>query len=282
MRIVGAIPNYNGGQNVARLAQQLVDERLDQVIVLDDASTDDSLELLSKLNDKITLVKGDTNLGPAGNRNRALPYLQDEDIVIFIDADMQLMSRNLRHSVEGFFKEEPHVALVGGGIMNKASRPMTYNYGVHTSHFGDSLGVGLERLAVVLHFKFLVRPLMGLARRYTRNLDIRWLKPKSDRVDWVSEGHCYVRANVLKQVGGFDANLRYHEGKELAWRIRRAGWGVLFAPRLWTRHLEFDVRGKSENQLRVEYAPQVEQKIRMMLKKYETSEEDDPFKNGAA
>jgi hypothetical protein len=188
---------------------------------------------------------------------------------------MQLMSRNIRNIIESLFNSNPHSAVIGGGIMTLNQRPMTYNYGLFTSRFKDAIGISFEYLARLLHFKFLVAPLLPLARRFTNNLDIRFTKPRQHRTDWVSEGHCYIRASVFKQLGGFDEKLRYHEGKELMWRIRQEAWGVLFAPRLWTRHMELKVRDKNEAKLRKEYKPVVEQKISMMLKRYD--EPDDPW-----
>lgn len=277
MRIIVAIPNYNAGATVVNLVEQLNNENFDRIYVMDDASTDDSAQRLYELRDSIELIQGEENLGPAGNRNRIIPYLQSGDIVVFIDADMELVSRGLRKVIESLLEAEPHVAIYGGGIQSKYGKPMFYNYGVHTSHFGDSLGVGLDRLGRILHFKLLVKPIMGIARKYTRNLDIRFEKPRPQRVDWVSEGHCYIRADIFKKVGGFDPALHYSEGKELAWRIRREGWGVMFVPRLWTRHLELKVRDKDENELRKEAQPVIEKKVNMMLKKYDMSDDDDPF-----
>jgi hypothetical protein len=71
-------------------------------------------------------------------------------------------------------------------------------------------------------------------------------------VDWVAEGHCYIRAVVFQQLGGFDANLQYSEGVNLAQRVHAAGQEVVFSPRVWTRHLEIYVRNKTDDQLRSE------------------------------
>jgi N-acetylglucosaminyl-diphospho-decaprenol L-rhamnosyltransferase len=249
-------------------------EGFDRVFVIDDASTDDTLDKLAQFGDKIQVIKGDRNLGPAGNRNRVIKFLQSGDTLVFIDADMELVSHGLRPVIEGLMVTHPHVALFGGGILNKSSKPMYFNYGVQTSKLNDAIGITLQRIGGALHFKWLAWPIMQIARRYTRNLDIRYSKPHEQRVDWVSEGHCYLRGDVFTSVGGFDPQLHYSEGKELAWRIRHAGWGVMFVPRIWTRHLELKVRDKDENTLRQEAAPVIEQKVKMMLRSYESDDVD--------
>lgn len=252
-RVIAAIPNFNSAEQVLHIAKQLIAEDLDEIFILDDASTDNSLEHIYELGDAVHVVEGETNLGPAGNRNRILPFTQVGDIIMFIDADMELISRQIRPIIDGWFSAAPHVALIGGGIMDKRQKPMTYNYGLDVSPAKDKFGIYLERLAAILHFRPLTWPLRQIAKPFTRNLQIRFLPPAEQRVDWVSEGHCYIRAKVFQTIGGFDGSLRYHEGKLLARRFRQEGWGVLFSPRIWTRHLQIHVRPESEKSLRKTY-----------------------------
>jgi N-acetylglucosaminyl-diphospho-decaprenol L-rhamnosyltransferase len=275
MKLIAAIPNYNADANLSHLVKQLIEEKFDAIYVMDDGSTDDSLQVLYEFGSAITVIEGGKNLGPAGNRNRVSPYVEAGDIIVFIDADMELMSRKVRRVIGDLFDRLPHVGIIGGGIMTKNKKPMTYNFGVQTNRIGDGIGLIFERFAQILHFKLFNWWLRPLARRFTANLDIRYGRPKEQRVDWVSEGHCYIRGEVFKELNGFDETFRYHEGKDLALRARLNGWGVVFSPRIWTRHLELQVREKDENELRKEYEPQVQEKATMMLSKY--SQDDDPF-----
>lgn len=245
MRIIAAIPNYNAAIHVIRLAKQLTTENLDAVYVLDDASTDDSLEKLYELGDKVEVIEGEANLGPAGNRNRILPYLQDEDILIFIDADMELVTTNIRPIIESLFSQSPKVGLIGGGIMNKQLKPMPYNYGLDVSDAKERTGRNIERIAKILHFRPLVWPLRKLAKPYTKNLDIRYAQPEEQTVDWVSLGHCYLKTSVFKKIGGFDGNLGYREEKLLARKIRSEGYEIQFSPQIWTKHLQLSRRSES-------------------------------------
>src|SRR5690606_266921 len=242
MRIIAAIPNYNAATHVIRLAKQLQKEDSDDILVLDDASRDDSLEKLYELGNSIEVIEGDANLGPAGNRNRILPHLQDDDVIAFFDADMELMTRQIRPIIEQLFADHPHVALIGGGIMNKQLKPMTYNYGLDVSPSKERTGRLLERFSRVLHFKPLVWPLKKFSSRFTKNLEITFGSPREQRTDWVSIGHCYIRASVFQQVTGFDGSQGYREEKLFARKVRGEGWGVLFTPRIWTKHLQLSRR----------------------------------------
>lgn len=77
-------------------------------------------------------------------------------------------------------------------------------------------------------------------------MDYAWLrdemKPVRREVDWVAEGCFAIRRDDFERVGGYDEALRYHEGQDLAHRLRADGVDVIFEPRLVVLYLEIDVR----------------------------------------
>ena len=247
MRLIVGIPNYNGGKNLVHLLPQIIDEDVDAIYVLDDASSDESLQLLYEFSEKIEVIEGDRNVGPGANRNRLLPHIKDDDIVMFIDADMILKTRNVRSIAIGYFKNK-NVALVGGGILNKRGKPMGFNYGLNKTKTQDMIGIALSYLATILHFRFLIWPIRRLAEKFTLNVEIAHFPAKQRRVDWVAEGHFYVRGEVFKDLNGFDPNFRYGEGKDLARRIREDGHVVIFDPSIWAQHMEVKVRKVNKTQ----------------------------------
>ncbi len=258
MRLIAVIPNYNHGKTLTRLLRQLLDKDFDAICVLDDASTDDSLKLLAPFADKIEIIKGPYNIGPGGNRNRIIPHIKDSDIIMFVDADMEFISEEIRQPVLNLFKSHPDVAMFGGGIKTKDDKPMTYNYGLHCSQLWHLIGLNIEHLAVFVHFKPLVKLIRPGAKYFTLNVEIRFFEPVERSVDSVSEGHFYVRADVFKEMNGFNDTLRYHEGGELAYRIRKAGYDIKFTPAVWARHLQIHPR----NKLRVKEAKKLDKIIK--------------------
>ena len=244
MRFIVAIPNFNHGESLVGLLDQLLLENADCIYVLDDASTDNSIELLKRFLDKITLVKGPYNLGPGGNRNRIIPHLEPGDIVMFIDADMRLETTGARKIIQDLFDANPDIALFGGGIYNLNGSPMTYNYGKHQSQARHNIGLAIERISQVLHFRPLIKLLRPLALKYTYNIEIRYFEPLERVVQSVSEAHFYIRGDYFKKLNGFNENLRYHEGAELAYRLRKEGGHIKFTPLLWATHLKIHSREK--------------------------------------
>jgi GT2 family glycosyltransferase len=241
MRLIAAVPNYNAAHNLPSLLAQLLKQGFDEILLLDDASTDDSVQLVeSNFAGKVTILTGTTNLGPAGNRNRVLSHLRSNDYILFIDADMELLSTGFRKHVLRIFEQETTVAVIGGLIFDAHHEPMRFNYGYFSSAFRDSIGSVIEEVAVLVPpLRQLLRP---LARLCTVNLDIRYGTPERKTVDWVSEALCFVRGDVFQEVGGFDERLQYHEGQDLALRIHQAGFTSLFWPEVHARHLEYHVR----------------------------------------
>jgi len=240
--IVG-IPNYNGSQSLMHLIPQLIEENFDKIYVLDDSSTDNTLEFLYEFSDRnLEIVEGQKNVGPGANRNRILPHIEKDDIIMFIDADMALKTRNVKSIVSGLFEANPHVGVISGGILNKKGRPMPFNYGWDRSSFGHAVGYVLDYLASILHFKWLIALIRPLARRFTLNVEISHYPPQERIVDWAAEGHFYIRGDLFKELSGYDERLQYHEGVDLARRVREEGFTILFNPSIWAQHLELKVR----------------------------------------
>ncbi|MCE7936429.1 glycosyltransferase [Candidatus Saccharibacteria bacterium CPR2] len=247
MRVICAIPNYNGASCLVNIIKQVVNDSFDEIYVLDDASTDNSLELLYAFKDQVIAVDGHKNLGPAGNRNRILEFLEPDDIVCFVDVDMEIKTPGIREKIEECFLNNDDVGIIGGMILNKKNKPMTYNYGRLDTKTAAFWGGWIERLAILLHFKPLVLPLRRIAKKYTYNVEIRYFKPVERPVDWVSEAFCALRGDVFKKIGGFDSNMRYSEGQDLALRFRELGHKVIFYPNILAKHLELKVRDQSRD-----------------------------------
>ncbi len=243
MRFIAVIPNYNHGESLVRLLDQLLKEDFDAIFVLDDASSDNCQALLKPYKDKVKIIYGPFNVGPGGNRNRIIPHLKPGDIVMFVDADMQLVATDIKPKVTKLFEANPKVALFGGGIQEKNGHPMTYNYGLHQSQFRHGVGISIEKITKFVHLRFFAKLIRPLALKFTYNVEIAFFKPVERVVlGSVSEGHFYVRGDVFKDLGGFNEELRYHEGDEFGYRLRQAGHIIMFTPEVWTRHLEIHSR----------------------------------------
>ena len=82
------LATYNSAHTLPAALDSLLTQSLPiQLIVVDDGSTDNSLDLLTNYSDKIMLLKQD-HQGPAIARNLGAEYASS-DILLFVDADME-------------------------------------------------------------------------------------------------------------------------------------------------------------------------------------------------
>ncbi|SHG36747.1 Glycosyl transferase family 2 [Thermosyntropha lipolytica DSM 11003] len=87
MRITAVIPAYNEGERIGATLEGVKKVReINRILVVNDGSTDDTAEKVKKAG--VELLDLEVNRGKGGAMNAALPYLQDADIVVFLDGDL--------------------------------------------------------------------------------------------------------------------------------------------------------------------------------------------------
>lgn len=247
MGISVAIPNYNGLDGLKILLPALVKGRYRSIYLLDDASTDRSVSY-AKTFEGIVVIEGRRNLGPGGNRNRILQEDNLEDLLWFIDADMELLTSDAEVAAKELF-EDPSVAVVGGKIMNRKGKQMYWNYGYEMHPLRDRMSNIIGGLANrYKNQPNLHNRIRRIAKSYFFGLEIEAGNHPEHPVEWVAEGNFLVRTEIFRRIGGFDENMRYHEAHDFCKRIRESGMVVKFSPEIVTRHLDIDCRDGSKNE----------------------------------
>jgi glycosyltransferase involved in cell wall biosynthesis len=66
--VVAAIPNYNMGPHLIELLPSILAHGYDAVYVLDDASTDDSVDIVRSFGSDVVLARSSLNRGAAAVR----------------------------------------------------------------------------------------------------------------------------------------------------------------------------------------------------------------------
>lgn len=121
MKVTVAIPCYNGAAYVGATIESVLAQSRppDEITVIDDGSTDASVEVISKY--PVRLIQHDGNKGLAAARNTALAG-STGDIIAFIDVDAPADPTWLETLLSGYTAED--VAGVGGrGIETRMLSP---------------------------------------------------------------------------------------------------------------------------------------------------------------
>lgn len=203
-------------QSVLSNAAGLVSES----IVVDNASTDGTAELLARRFPAIRLIRNERNLGFAVANNQGADASASEALLL-LNSDARLLPGALPAMLE-VLDREPQAAMVGARLVNADG-----SFQASHSRFPN------------LVREFLILSGVGrllLGRRYPSH------GPEAERgpqvVDYV-EGACLlVRRQVYQDVGGLDAGyFMYSEEVDLCYAVRREGWQVWYQPAAAVVHL---------------------------------------------
>ncbi len=217
------VVNHDAGTLLLECVASLLAEGVDDVVVVDNASTDGSPEALAAAHGDVRLVRTGANLGYGAGANRGIPATSG-DYVVVSNPDVAVHGGAVA-ALAGALEADATVAIAGPRIEEPdGSRyPSARRFPSFVDAAGHALLAG-------------VAPGNPFSRRY-RMADLDAAVPTE--VDWVSGAFFVARRRALEELGGFDeAYFMYAEDTDLCWRARRAGWGVLYVPAAAVTHLQ--------------------------------------------
>ena len=242
--VVAAIPNYNMGHHLRKLLPQVLRQGYDRVFVLDDGSTDDSVDVIGEFGDDVTMVRTPKNRGCTFNRNQIIDHVGDDELIHFIDADMDLgtsdiaaVARDLAARYAG-----SGVGAIGGLVSRTDGSQEPYNYGPVFS-----LKTNLTALPPLID-RVRERPRTARALEYLSTPVMKdWpnvlKRPAPASAYWLHEGNLLIHSGVYRSIGGYDVRLRNHGAQDLAIRLAQKGVRRQFDPSIQVIHHYIDVRG---------------------------------------
>jgi GT2 family glycosyltransferase len=251
--VIAAIPNYNMGHHLRRLLPQVLEQGYDRVFVLDDGSTDDSVDVVTEFDGAVTLVSSPENQGCTANRNQIINHVGDEELIHFIDADMDLATADtasVAREVAARYADRG-VGAIGGLVSRVDGSQEPYNYGpvfALKSHL-TALPPLVDRVRKKHRIAAAIRHLNVPGRQYWPNV---LEAPAPAEAYWLHEGNMLIYSGLYKSVGGYDPRMRNHGAQDLAIRLEKRGIKRQFDPSIEVVHHYIDVRGKKRKKQQIE------------------------------
>lgn len=214
------ILNWNGVAHLRRFLPSVIAAAPAdvEVIVADNGSTDDSVEVLRSEFPSVTLLRMDRNYGFAGGYNRALQQIE-ADYYVLLNSDVETPVGWLEPLVETLDRN-PDVAVVSPKLISSEERRM-FEYAGASGGYLDVLGYPFCRGRIL-------RTVEEDRGQYDDERDLFW----------VSGAAFCCRADVFHALGGFDDDFFAHmEEIDLCWRMQLAGYRVRVVPRSRVYHL---------------------------------------------
>ncbi|MDO8452551.1 MAG: glycosyltransferase family 2 protein [bacterium] len=207
-----SIVNYNAGDYLLKCLQSIEEvkgEAQISVVVLDNASSDGSIEKAKQKYTDVKFIETGANLGFGKAHNLLLKKLQTEYVLI-LNPDTELEKGVLTKTL-GYMEENPDVGMLTCKvILPDGTVDLTAHRGLPTPW------------ASFLYYAFKNDSLYHLTGRNTQ---------EPHEVDAISGSFMLTRKSVLDKVGVFDEDyFMFAEDIDLSFRIKEAGYKVIYFP----------------------------------------------------
>jgi N-acetylglucosaminyl-diphospho-decaprenol L-rhamnosyltransferase len=234
-----AIVNYNTCEHLRACLATVIAAAPSEVVVVDNASSDDSAAMVETEYPHVVLQVNKTNVGYGAAANQAIACCRAK-YVLLLNPDTLLRPDTLV-VLNRYLDQNPRAAVVGPRLVEADGTLQASCY-----PFPTPLDTFLENSTIAV---FLGRRI----RRYVpglRNLYLRtWAHDHSRVVPWIKGAVLAIRRIAFDAVGGFDESyFMYFEDADLCYRLNAAGWQMHFTPETTVMH----VGGSSTRQCRAE------------------------------
>ena len=211
------IVNWNASAVLGDCLDSVLSQRLPrehEVIVVDNASTDRSPEVLAAYADRVRVVANAANLGFAAANNQGA-RLARGDFLFLLNPDTRLVGPGVLARLVREL-DDPRVGLVGPRLLNADGSLQGSCASLPGLSSAAVLAVGAHRLLP--------------DRLRARLTPVVWSHRRSIDTGWLRGAALVMRRAVFERVGGFcEDTFMYGEDLDLGYRVARAGLRVRFA-----------------------------------------------------
>lgn len=218
------IVNYNTRQLILQCLRSVYEKTIGlsfEIIVVDNASTDDSVDCIKNEFPQVKLIESTENLGFGRANNLGYEY-SSGDYIFLLNSDTLLLN-NAIELLWQFLNKHLEVAIVGGQLYEKDGKTATHSF----SYLFPSL---------LMEFDILFRG--AITRRIEKKRNKYIERHGFDRVAYITGADMMLRRKDIQQLGLFDPRFfLYFEETELSYRFKKNGRISVFFPEAKIIHI---------------------------------------------
>ncbi len=187
------------------------------IIVIDNNSSDDTLELLKKFPNRIKIITNNTNVGFAAACNQGLS-ITDAEYIFLLNPDTILVNDVLKIFIDFMEKENnKNVWCVGAQLFIENGKKSK-----SSGRFPNLIDVFMEQVGIK---RFITK----IFDKVTNNK--RYSKDSISEVPYIMGCDMFIRRNIIERIGLFDERFFLNfEEVELAWRAKKEGYKCMLLP----------------------------------------------------
>ncbi len=222
------IVNYNVRDLLDRALRSLYETAeafIREIWVVDNASTDSSVEFLKTHWPQVNVISNEENCGYGRANNQAMAR-SDAKYVLILNPDTMVQRGALQDLVD-FMESRPQAGVSGPKIVSPEGR------------FRPECRRGFPTPLAAFSRLFGLSTLLPRSRLFGKYY-LTYLDPDYEtQVDALSGACMMVRREAAQSVGPFDENyFLYGEDIDWCWRMKQAGWEVWYIPRASIMHVK--------------------------------------------
>ncbi|HEX8073555.1 MAG TPA: glycosyltransferase [Thermoleophilaceae bacterium] len=222
-RVSVIVPTWNAGDVLGPCLDSVLAQQVPggfETIVVDNASTDGTADLLREYADRARVVTNERNLRFAGANNQAAADAAGR-VLVFLNSDTELLGTDTLARLAD--AAEPRDVAIAGPLLVNPDGSLQPSCAAHPS---------ILRAALVATGAHRLLPDATRARLAPE----RWSHAHARDTAWVMGAAMAMRAEVFRELGGFWPTM-YAEEQDIAFRARNRGFRVRFDPSARVMHV---------------------------------------------
>lgn len=194
-----------------------------EIIVVDNASSDGSADMVEREFPKVRLVRSGGNVGFGRGNNQALRMASGE-FVLLLNPDARVGREGIDRMM-ACLRSQPEIGILGPRMVYPDGRLQPSVFRFHSAWREIFIALRLHRL--------LPKRLRGRLL-----LERHFGFDETLRVDWLGGSCMLVRRRVFEDIGLLtEATFHGNEDWDLCWRAAQAGWGTVFFHEVSVAHV---------------------------------------------